>query len=98
MGVAKTALYPAPAGTTDARCQVFPPSPETCTSSFFTAGRHQMFTVVFRVDRWSGTLAEETDETVAACFFDRSELPELRPAYVETLQDLDRYDGTLILK
>lgn len=61
-------------------------------------GQHQMFTVVFRVDSWSGTLLSETDETVDARFFARSELPELRPAYVETLQDLDAYDGTLILK
>jgi ADP-ribose pyrophosphatase YjhB (NUDIX family) len=61
-------------------------------------GRHQMFTVVFRVDRWSGSLVTETDETRDARFFARSELPPLRPVYQETLQDLDRYDGNLILK
>jgi 8-oxo-dGTP pyrophosphatase MutT (NUDIX family) len=61
-------------------------------------GLHQMFTVAFRVDRWSGKLASETDETIDARFFERSRLPGLRPAYMETLRDLDDYDGVLILK
>jgi 8-oxo-dGTP pyrophosphatase MutT (NUDIX family) len=61
-------------------------------------GQHQMFTVAFRVDRWSGTLLGETDETVDAQFFDRSRLPDLNPIYRETLQDLDTFDGSLILR
>ncbi|NUS00445.1 MAG: NUDIX domain-containing protein [Kribbellaceae bacterium] len=61
-------------------------------------GEHQMFSVVFRVDRWSGSLLSETDETRDARFFARDELPPLRPAYLETLEDLDAFDGALILK
>jgi ADP-ribose pyrophosphatase YjhB (NUDIX family) len=59
---------------------------------------HQMFAVVFRVDRWSGSLRTETDETRDARFFSRSDLPPLRDVYRETLADLDAFDGTLILK
>ncbi|HEY3558753.1 MAG TPA: NUDIX domain-containing protein [Kribbella sp.] len=61
-------------------------------------GEHQMFSVVFRVDRWSGSLLAETDETRDARFFARDELPPLRPVYQETLADLDAFDGKLILK
>ncbi|WP_432892490.1 NUDIX domain-containing protein [Kribbella sp. CA-245084] len=61
-------------------------------------GDHQMFSVVFRVDRWSGSLLAETDETRDARFFARDDLPPLRPVYEETLADLDSFDGTLILK
>jgi ADP-ribose pyrophosphatase YjhB (NUDIX family) len=61
-------------------------------------GQHQMFAVVFRVDRWSGSLLAETDETRDARFFSRSELPPLRRVYEETLADLDAFDGVLIVK
>ncbi|MFC7619848.1 NUDIX domain-containing protein [Microlunatus sp. GCM10028923] len=61
-------------------------------------GQHQLFTVAFRVDRWSGSLLSETDETVDARFFARSNLPEINSVYLETLQDLDAYDRTVILK
>ncbi|MFD7157032.1 NUDIX domain-containing protein [Kribbella sp. NPDC059898] len=61
-------------------------------------GEHQMFAVVFRVDRWRGSLLVETDETRDARFFARDELPALRPVYQETLADLDAFDGTVILK
>jgi 8-oxo-dGTP pyrophosphatase MutT (NUDIX family) len=61
-------------------------------------GEHQMFAVAFRVDRWSGSLVAETDETRDARFFGRDELPPLRPVYQETLADLEAFDGTMILK
>ncbi|GAB3745513.1 hypothetical protein BKA15_003473 [Microlunatus parietis] len=57
-----------------------------------------MFTVTFQVDRWSGSLLSETDETVDARFFDRSALPELHPVYRETLEDFDTFADSLVLK
>jgi hypothetical protein len=51
------------------------------------------------VDDWSGELATETDETVDARFFRLDELPEEIPDfYQEVLEDLRKYDGSLILK
>lgn len=61
-------------------------------------GRHQMLSFVFRVDTWTGTLVRQTDETVDAEFFARDHLPDTAALYRETLDDLDRFDGRLILK
>lgn len=61
-------------------------------------GEHQMFTVVFRVDEWSGTLNRRTNETLDARFFAPDELPNLAPVYQETLDDLVRFDGRVIVK
>jgi len=58
----------------------------------------QMFATVFRIDEWKGELVQETDETIDARFFGLDELPELPPVYRETLEDLQAYDGDLILK
>ena len=59
---------------------------------------HQMFAVVFGVDEWTGKLVTATDETLDARFFALDEMPEPRPHLLETLEDLRRYDGSLILK
>ena len=59
---------------------------------------HQMFSVVFRVDRWQGKLVTETDETVDARFFPLDALPEIPPHHIETLEDLKAFDGKLIVK
>jgi len=60
---------------------------------------YQLFLVQFRVDDWSGELATETDETVDARFFRLNELPEELPDhYLEVLEDLQKYTGSLILK
>jgi ADP-ribose pyrophosphatase YjhB (NUDIX family) len=59
---------------------------------------HQMFSVAFRVDAWRGDLIAETDETIDARFYPRDDLPELPELYRESLQDLDRFDGRLIVK
>lgn len=61
------------------------------TSAF---GEHtQLFALVFRVDRWSGTLATSTDEITHAGIFALDDLPESLPAlYLETLEDLRRYE------
>jgi ADP-ribose pyrophosphatase YjhB (NUDIX family) len=60
---------------------------------------YQMFAVVFRVDKWQGDLHSKTDETVDARFFALDDLPEnLHTFYCETLDDLQKFDGRLILK
>jgi ADP-ribose pyrophosphatase YjhB (NUDIX family) len=66
------------------------------------SGDHiQMFAVVFRVDRWQGTLLASTDETTHVRFFAPDDLPADLPAlYQETFADLERYEqtGQFILK
>lgn len=60
---------------------------------------YQMISHVFRIDRWSGTLQTKTDETLAAAFFELDELPSsLSPLYRETLEDLQRFAGTVFVK
>lgn len=60
---------------------------------------YQLFLVQFLVDEWSGELVTETNETVDARFLDLDELPENIPdSYHEVLKDLQKYDGSLILK
>jgi ADP-ribose pyrophosphatase YjhB (NUDIX family) len=60
---------------------------------------YQMLAFVFRVNGWSGELQTRTDETLAARFFSLDNLPEtITPLYRETLDDLQRFDGTVILK
>lgn len=61
-------------------------------------GQHQMLSIVFRVDAWQGTLATTTDETTDARFWALDDLPELPALYRETLADVQRFDGTLIVK
>ena len=53
----------------------------------------------FLVDAWSGELVTETDETLDARFFGLDEVPvDLSDLYEEVLEDLRRWDGSLILK
>ena len=59
---------------------------------------HQIFAIVLRVDEWEGTLLQETEETFEARFFDLTDLPALPALYQETLDDLRKFDGHLILK
>ena len=61
-------------------------------------GEHQMLAFVFRVDAWNGAFHITTHETVDARFFARDALPDIPDLYRETLDDLDHYDGRLILK
>lgn len=60
-------------------------------------GQHQMVSFVFCVDAWAGDLQTRT-ETVDARFFPHDALPTIPDLYRETLDDLNRYDGRLILK
>ena len=68
--------------------------------SFVTAygDPYQMVSFVFRVDIWSGELDLETDESTAIRFFALDELPEISALYRETLEDLQAFDGTVIIK
>ncbi len=60
---------------------------------------YQFVSFVFRVDGWAGEIVEATDETTGAQFFTLDELPENMPdLYRETLEDVRRFDGTVILK
>ena len=68
--------------------------------SFTTAygDPYQMVSFVFRVDAWSGEVQTDTDETLDARFFPLDALPELSALYRETLEDLQNFDGTVIVK
>ena len=57
-----------------------------------------MLAIVFLVGEWSGLLLTETDETLDARFFGLDELSNMPEVYRETLEDLQKYDGQLILK
>jgi ADP-ribose pyrophosphatase YjhB (NUDIX family) len=59
---------------------------------------YQRFSLAFRVDLWEGHLLQQTDETVSARFFLPESLPEIPAHHKETLDDLDRFTGTLIVK
>ena len=61
-------------------------------------GEHQMLALVFVVTEWEGELQTKTDETTDARFFAPDHLPEIPVLYQETLEDLHRFDGQIILK
>ena len=69
--------------------------------SFVTAygDPYQMTSFVFLVDKWSGNLRAQTDETLDARFFALDKLPpELPELYLETIEDLKSFNGTVIVK
>ena len=59
---------------------------------------YQLFCVVFWVEEWEGNLITATDETVEARFFPLDNLPDIAANQLETLGDLKKYQGRLILK
>ena len=60
---------------------------------------YHLFQVQFLVDEWSGELVTKTDETLDARFFGLDEVPvDLSDLYEEVLEDLRKYDGSLIVK
>ena len=60
---------------------------------------YQPLSIVFLVKEWRGQLQSATDETLDARFFSLDELPPNLPAvYHETLKDLTRYNGQMIVK
>ena len=68
--------------------------------SFVTAygDPYQPLSIVFVVDQWEGELLAETDETTDARFFPLDELPDVPARYLETLEDLRRYYGRVVVK
>lgn len=53
---------------------------------------------VFLVDRWSGILQRKTDETLDAKFFLENELPDIPDLYRETIEDVQNFCGTVLVK
>ena len=69
--------------------------------SFTTAygDPYQGFSMNFLVEQWEGELLTETDETNDARFFAVDELPDdVPPGYREAIEDVQAFDGTVILK
>ena len=58
----------------------------------------QQFTMAFFTEDFSGELLKESDEISDIGFYFFNSLPELGPSCVETVQDLFRYEGSIILK
>ena len=58
----------------------------------------QMLSHVFRVDRWSGQLLKETDETTDARFMSLDQVPDILDLYRQTLKDLEVFSGDVILR
>ena len=61
---------------------------------------YQLFSVVFHVHKWQGTLQKQTDETTDARFFSLDNLPPIPDLYHETIADLKEYhqNNTFTLK
>ncbi|TBL70880.1 NUDIX domain-containing protein [Paenibacillus thalictri] len=64
---------------------------------------YQGFEFLYRVDRWSGTITDETDETTGARFFLADNLPETSPGYwsehqEEVFSDLRSFQGVPFIK
>ena len=60
--------------------------------------QRQMLTVVFLVREWAGQVGSRTEETTECRFFEMSNLPALPPVYAETVEDLKKFTGSLIVK
>lgn len=58
----------------------------------------QIFTIVFLVDKWNGELIQENDESLGSGFFSLDDLPDTHEVYIETINDLNNYNGRFIVK
>lgn len=54
---------------------------------------YHLVVFVFRVDDWKGELITQTEETIDAAFFPLEDLPRIASHYLETLKDLQKYEG-----
>jgi ADP-ribose pyrophosphatase YjhB (NUDIX family) len=52
---------------------------------------YQMFSIVFSVTSWTGSLKKQTDETTDAKFFPLDNFPKIPDLYYETLADFKDY-------
>jgi 8-oxo-dGTP pyrophosphatase MutT (NUDIX family) len=64
---------------------------------------YQTLHVQFLVNKWSGEVVKETDETTDACFWSvddiRAAVPDkISPYYLDVIDDLEKYDGSVIIK
>ncbi len=60
--------------------------------------KFQQYTMAFLTEDFSGSLLESTEEISDAGFFYINNLPDIDDTYVETIQDLFRFQGAIILK
>ena len=58
----------------------------------------QQYTMAFLTEDFSGKLLKSTDEISDAGFFFFNNLPDLDDTHIETIKDLFRYQGSIILK
>ena len=58
----------------------------------------QQYTMAFLTEDYSGGLLKSTGEVSDMGFFSLNNLPEINEADIETIQDLFRYQGSIILK
>lgn len=77
-------------------------SPTTQTFTDRWGNEHQVIEYLFLVDKWSGTLEKETDESVDAEFYPLN-LPEASSElfarhHQRVLKDYKKFDGKLVLE
>ena len=58
----------------------------------------QQYTMAFLTEDFSGKLLKSTDEISDAGFFFFNNLPDLDDDHIETIKDLFRYQGSIIIK
>lgn len=78
-------------------------SSETQSYTDRWGNRHHIIEYLFRVDEWTGTLEQETEESIDAQFFPLDRLPEASSAlfakhHQRVFRDYERFDSTLILE
>ena len=59
---------------------------------------HQILNLIFRVDTWTGSLVQETDETLEARFFPLDNLPDIPDYEREIIEDFNRFSGQVMLR
>ena len=63
-----------------------------------SGNQYQPIVLFFQINEWTGTVVQETDETVDARFFPLDTLPDLTPRDRECIQDLMNFNGQFIVK